>query len=190
MATRKATAKPAAHERPSGDVRASGPKKIKRTTKPALTKSATALVGRRIILPETLELELDARHPYDPAGLMDFYMPGRWDSTYDLVYMDTIVTGADPGEWTGTAAYLQFTAPSDGLYLVVMHFSGVDITMRLFGPWGTTSAHTNTPSDAGAVLAAWVGGAGSTLYFEASCITSDNEYGIGYLAAVEVYLLG
>lgn len=88
-----------------------------------------------------LVLDLTARHPYEAAGLVDFYEPGRWDCTSDTVFMSTIQTsppGALGPNWTGTVGYGNFTAPADNLYIVVVHFSGFSTSqsMRLTGPWG------------------------------------------------------
>lgn len=150
---------------------------------------AAGVLKRKIALAEVPVVKLTAQHPYDPAGLMDFYQPGRWDSTYDLVFMDSIVTGPTPGEWNGTAGYVQCLAPADGDYVIVVQFTGYQQTMRIDGPWGTAAGHTATTSDAGVVYALWTGKAGTTLYFTMNCISDNGSYGIGYLQSVQMFPL-
>jgi hypothetical protein len=134
----------------------------------------------------TPALELTARHPYDPAGFMDFYKPGRWDCEANLVFMNVIVqTGSLPGQWEGTVGYARFTAPQSGTYLVLANFSGYQITMNLKGPWGTASAYCTETSDAAAASALWTGTAGTTLFFTLTCAGMC----LGYLESVRVYPL-
>ena len=125
------------------------PPRMEPMPRASLSAIAAANLKRKIILPKAEVLKLTARHPYDPAGLMDFYQPGRWDSTSDLVFMSSIVTGPEPGMWDGTAGYVQCAAPADGDYLIVVHFTGYQQTMRIDGPWGTAPGHTASTSDAG-----------------------------------------
>lgn len=129
-------------------------------------------------------MELTARQPYTPDGNMDFYAPGRWDTTYNLVFMDGIVNGPSPGEWTGTVGYAAFTAPSTGNYVVVLNFSGYQVTMGLHGPSGTNTAYCATTSDSAAAVAVWSGSAGSQLFFSFTCTGL-----MGYLESVQVFLL-
>lgn len=133
-------------------------------------------------------LELTARHPYADAGYADFYHPGRWDCESDLVYMSSIhQVGASVGEWDGTVGYARFTAPAAGSYIVVVNFSGYQQTMRLNGPWGTSTAHSATTSDSAATTAIWDGAAGQTLYCTFSS-RSDNGYaGIAYLDSFQIF---
>jgi hypothetical protein len=152
-----------------------------------LSAIISAGLNRPIVLPAIPDAELTARHPYDPHALMDFFMPGRWDSTSGLVFMDSIVNGPEPGMWDGTAGYIQFTAPADGSYLVVVNFSGYQQTMRIDGPWGTSTAHTATTSDHGAVSAQWSGTSGTTLYFTMSCASDNGLSGIGYLRSIQFF---
>src|SRR5512133_122206 len=92
-----------------------------------------------------LALELTARYPFADAGYVDFYSPGRCDCETNLVYMTAIhQVGASVGEWEGTVGYARFTAPADGPYIVIVNVSGYQQTMRLNGPWGTSTAHTAT----------------------------------------------
>ena len=140
-------------------------------------------------IPGTPLMELTPRHPYDALGLMDVYRPGRWDCTYDLLYMHTIVQGNSVGEWEGTVAYLNFKATQSGTYLIVGNFSGYQITMRLNGPWGNNTAYNATNQDSGTVLALWNGSANQKVFFTMNCITKNNGHGLGYLKSVQVYLL-
>jgi len=156
----------------------------------SLSAIATAQLDRQIIVaPDAIVFALSARHPYDPAGLMDFYQPGRWDSTIDTVYMEHIVSGPSPGEWDGTVGYVQYKAQAGASYLVAVHFSGYQTTMSARGPWGTASAYTATTSDSGAVTALWEGTAGTTLYFSISCSNVNNLSGLGYLTSIQVHRL-
>lgn len=135
-----------------------------------------------------LALELSARHPYADAGYADFYNPGRWDCESDLVYMSAIhQVGPSVGEWEGTVGYVHFTAPAAGSFIVVVNFSGYQQTMSLSGPWGTSTAHSDTTSDSAAATAIWDGAAGQTLYCTFSS-RSDNGYaGIAYLDSLQIF---
>jgi hypothetical protein len=134
-------------------------------------------------------LELTARQPYQPTGRMDFFKPGRWDSTYNQVLMDSIVqTGPSPGMWDGTAGYGEFEALAAATYLLAVNFTGYQQTMRLNGPWGTNTAHTFTTSDAGTVTALWTSAApGAQLSFTMTCVSDDSGYGIAALTSVQVF---
>lgn len=157
--------------------------KIARVSNERLAALATD-VGIKTFDPiGSLLMELSARQPYDAArGNMDVYHPGRWDTTSNLIFMNPIVqTGPSPGEWDGTVIYASFTPPQDGSYLIVGNFSGFDTTMRLFGPWGTQTAHTNQTSDAGAVVALWSGS--DPVFFTMSCLAPI----IGYAASIQVF---
>src|SRR5260370_39698269 len=92
-------------------------------------------------------MQLSARKPYDAAlGLVDMYMPGRWDATSDLMFMDPIVH-PNPnviGEWTGSAGYITFKPPSTGTYLMVLNFYGWQVKTSFNGPAGTTTAGGNS----------------------------------------------
>jgi hypothetical protein len=156
--------------------------KVKRITAANLTRHVSKLTAKETFSVD-LMLELTARHPYDAAGLMDFYKPGRWDCTSDLVFMDVIVTGPEPGEWDGTVGYVQFTAPSADLYVVVTNFSGYQITMSQYGPWGVDSAYNATNATSASVLSLWSGAAGEGLFFNVSCTGPI----IGYLESIQIF---
>jgi hypothetical protein len=137
----------------------------------------------------TAVLELSARQPYQSAGQMDFFKPGRWDSTANQVLMFSIVqTGPSPGMWDGTAGYLEFRAPAARTYLLAVNFTGYQQTMRLNGPWGTNTAHTATTADAGTVTALWTAAsAGAHLSFTVTCVADDGNQGIAALRSVQVH---
>jgi hypothetical protein len=128
-------------------------------------------------------LSLSARQPYAANGNMDVYMPGRWDTTYDLVFLDPIVDGPMVGEWTGTAVYATFKAPAAATYLIVANFSGYQTTMNLGGPWGTSTAYTAVTTDSGAATALWTGTAGETLSFGVTCSAPI----LGYLSSIQCF---
>jgi len=142
-------------------------------------------VGRPSVLPETAVMTLTARHPYDPAGFMDVYKPGRWDCESNLVFMNVIVQGASPGEWDGTAVYARFTAPSAGKYLFIGNFSGHQITLNLGGPWGTSTGYCPTTADHAQATALSNMTAGQTVFF--GCTMTG--WIIGYLESLQVYLI-
>lgn len=73
-----------------------------------LSRIAGEQLGQKLTV-SALEMRLTARHPYDPAGLMDFYQPGRWDTTYNLIYMSS-----DFASDSASAGYGQFTAQAAG----------------------------------------------------------------------------
>ncbi len=160
--------------------------KVKRISRANLTGLAFKITKRRLTVAAAPSMELTARHPFDAAGFMDFYAPGRWDCEANLVFMDVIrSTGPTPGMWEGTVAYGRFKAPSNGSYLVVGNFSGYQITMNLHGPWGTTTAYCATTSDSVSVSAGWKGLAGETLFFTMNCTGPI----IGYLESIQVFLM-
>jgi hypothetical protein len=131
-------------------------------------------------------LELSARRPYDAVhGLMDVYMPGRWDTTSDLIFMTPIVTGSSPGEWTGSVAYIQFIPDSPGTYLVLCNFTGFETTAHLHGPWGETTAFTAETTDNGVVSAVWDGSGGTNLFFTVNFTASI----LGYIRSIQVFTL-
>jgi hypothetical protein len=159
---------------------------VKATDRAKLIDLAGRLSGGPVNLPDTAAMTLTARHPFDPAGYMDVYHPGRWDCESNLVFMDVIrQVGQSAGEWDGSVVYARFTAPSAGSYLVVGNFSGYQITMNLSGPWGKTTAYCATTSDHAQATALWSGTAGGTLSFT---INMTGPY-LGYLESVQLYLL-
>ena len=163
---------------------------IKRTSQAQLIAHAAKFAKRSINALAAPTMELSARHPYDPAGLIDVYKPGRWDCTSNLLSMDTIVmTGPSPGEWEGTVAYGTFKAPANGTYLVVAHFSGYQTTMELHGPWGNNTAYTATTSDTGVAISLWTANAGDNLSFTLNCTAPGGQASIGYLESIQIFNL-
>ncbi|HEX6761768.1 MAG TPA: hypothetical protein VF094_03095 [Gaiellaceae bacterium] len=157
---------------------------LKRLSSSHIAELASELAHEEVAPTEPALLELTARHPCGELGNLDVYMPGRWDTTSDLIFMDTVVqTG--PSEWTGSAAYIAFHPAEPATYLIVGHFTGHEITMHLTGPWGENTAYTPTMYDAGAVVALWTGGEAS---FGMHC-TDNNEYSLGYIESVQVFRL-
>lgn len=144
-----------------------------------LSTIASEQLGQKLTV-SALEMQLTARHPYDPAGLMDFYQPGRWDTTYDLIYMSS-----DFASNSASAGYGQFTAQDAGQRLVVLNFNGYQTTLRAFGPWGTVSAYSPTASGNVTLTALWNAQAGETLFFSFSFTGGI----IGYINSVEVHSL-
>src|SRR5262249_41023558 len=112
-------------------------------------------------------------------------MPGRWDTTADVIFMDTIVRTGAGGEWVGSAAYIEFRPAAPGRFLIVGHFTGTEITMHLTGPWGEHTAYTPSMSEPGAVLAPWVGAGAS---FGMHC-TDNNDYSLGYIESIQIFEL-
>lgn len=160
--------------------------RVKPVLKATVVDLASRLAGKPVNVLDTPAMSLTARHPHDPAGLMDVYRPGRWDCSSNLVFMDVIrQVGPSPGEWEGSVVYARFTAPSNGSYLVVGNFSGYQITMNLSGPWGKNTAYCATTSDHAQATALWNGTAGGSLSFT---INMNGPY-LGYLESVQVYLL-
>lgn len=158
---------------------------LQRVSGARIAELASELTHEEIAATGPAVLELTARHPHDLLGNLDVYMPGRWDTTSDLIFMDTIVHTGPGGEWVGSAAYVQFRPAASATFLVVAHFTGHEITMHLTGPWGENTAYTPTTSEAGAVVALWTGGEAS---FGLHC-TDNNEYSIGYIESVQVFEL-
>jgi hypothetical protein len=159
---------------------------VKPLVRAALVDLAGKVLGRTVDLPQTPAMALTARHPYDPAGFMDVYKPGRWDCESNLVFMDVIrQTGPSVGEWDGSVVYARFTAPSNGNYLVVGNVSGYQITVNMQGPWGNNTAYCPTTSDHAQATALWAGTAGQTLFFTINLTGSI----IGYLESVQIFLI-
>lgn len=149
---------------------------------------------RPAALPDiTPVMELTARHPWQDSGHMDAYHPGRWDTGSDLVFMSPIVqTGPSVGEWDGTVIYVACTAPTTGAYLVAATFAtysdpsvGLDVLLRLNGPWGNISS-TGPTTEASGVTALWNGTAGQHLFFSVTCSAGITAY----LQSVRLYPLG
>lgn len=161
---------------------------VERVDLARLTELASGLAKKPVTPSPKALMELSARHPYDAThGNIDVFMPGRWDTTYNLIFMDTIVTGELPGEWEGSAGYIMFKPPSDGTYLIVEHFTGWETTMHLNGPWGENTAYTAVTSDSGAVVALWSGS--QEFEFTTHCTQPNNEYGIGYIESIQAFHL-
>jgi hypothetical protein len=161
---------------------------VHRLSHAELADRASDLAERPVtLLREPLVLELTARHPYDEHGNIDVYKPGRWDTSSNQILMDTIrQVGPSPGEWEGSAAYIDFKPPSSGTYLIVAHFTGYQTTMHLRGPWGDTTAYTAQTSDSGAVVALWTG---QEVNFTMDCRVPDNGYGIGVIESIQIHAL-
>jgi hypothetical protein len=149
-----------------------------------LAREASRLAGRTIELLVEPLLELSPRRPYvEGRGGIDVYRPGRWDTTYDLIYMSPIVTGPNPGEWNGSVVYGDFTPLAPGTHLIIASFTGYQITLALNGPWGTVSVYTGTTADPGTAAAVWNGG--DRIFFTSTC----KGTGSGYLSSIRVFAL-
>jgi hypothetical protein len=138
---------------------------------------------------EDAVLELTARHPCDlPTGLMNVYVPARWDSTANWVVMD----GVAPGGESGTRAWVEFQAPAATTYLVAVSFVGIQMTMRLLGPWGINTAHTETASEVVTAVALWTAAAaGRNLQFTMNCFSDGADSGgVALLHSVQVFPVG
>lgn len=147
---------------------------------------AEALVA---VLRERPVMELTARQPYNATfGNIDVFQPGRWDTTYNLIFMDTIrQIGPSPGEWDGSASYIEFKPASAGTYLCVGNFTGYQTTAHLYGPWGETTAYTAQTSDSGVVAELYT--TGQPFQFNLNFTVPNNDYGIGYIDSVQVFSL-
>ena len=161
-----------------------------RVSHDALAELAAGLgVKRKIVFHEALVMELTARQPYDATfGNIDVYQPGRWDTSYNLIYMDTIrQVGPDVGEWDGSASYIYFKPESAGTYLCVGNFTGYQTTAHLYGPWGETTAYTAQTSDSGVIAALYATDQG--FEFNLNFTVPNNEYGLGYIESIQVFSL-
>jgi len=131
-------------------------------------------------------MQLSAQHPYDSKhGFVEMYMPGRWDTSTDQIYMDPFVTNPmKVGEWTGSVGYITFHPPSSGTYVMVVHFYGYQISMRLSGPGGTaTSASDSNVSTAVAML--FSSNSGTAVFFDFVC---TGIY-LGFIQSIQVFQL-
>jgi hypothetical protein len=160
----------------------------KRPTQARMTLEETAsIIGQLIGVPfiKRPVMDLSARKAYDAAhGRFDVYEPGRWDATYDLVFMDPIVDGNSPGEWTGSAAYIMFKPPLSGVYALIIHFSGYQATIHLNGPGTTnTTAYSATASTNASVQVLFDGTSGVEMEFTLNFTGSS----IGYIQSIQVY---
>jgi hypothetical protein len=140
-----------------------------------------------IALSEALVMELTARQPYDATyGNIDVYKPGRWDTSSNLIFMDTIrQVGPSPGEWDGSASYIEFKPASNGTYLMVGNFTGYQTTAHLNGPWGENTAYTAQTSDSGVVVALYA--TDQQFEFNLNFTVPNNDYGIGYIESIQVF---
>lgn len=121
---------------------------------------------------------LSARHLWDPAARLDVYQPGRWDTTYNLIYMSS-----DFAPNSASAGYVDFVAPADSVYLASIRFSGHQTSLRVNGPWGVVSASSATTSDHPTVTGVWNGTLGANLHFNFSFTGGI----IGYIESIEIY---
>jgi len=156
----------------------------------AVSRLATEAAGQPVVVAAPAEvLALTAQQPYDlPHGNVDVYKPARWDTSANLIFMDSIrQVGPSPGQWEGSVAYAEFKPASSGTFLVVCHFTGYQTTMHLRGPWGETTAYTAETSDSGAVLAQWTGD--QRFEFTMTCTVPNNDYGLGYIESILVYAI-
>jgi hypothetical protein len=162
---------------------------FERVSHARLTDLASALAKKPVSPAPKALMELSARHPYDATyGNIDVFEPGRWDTTSNLIFMDSVRTvGPLVGEWEGSAAYLYFNPPAEGTYLIVGHFTGYQCTMYLGGPWGQNSAYTAETSDSGAVVALYTGS--QHFEFGMGCEAPDNGSTMGYIESVQVFQL-
>jgi hypothetical protein len=144
-------------------------------------------VGPGIVFNEALLMELSARQPYDANhGNIDVYKPGRWDTSSNLIFMDTIrQVGPSPGEWDGSASYIEFTPPSNGTYLIVGNFTGYQTTAHLIGPWGENTGYTAQTSDSGVVVALYA--TDQQFQFNLNFTAPNNGYGLGYIESIQVF---
>jgi len=165
---------------------AAAPKKVNTLSPSKLAVLAGKVANWKGIPALTPLMELTARHPYDPAGSMDFFEPGRWDCTYDLVFMMPRLDGPCNVVWGPSCAYVAFKAPANGTYLVAANVTGYKVTMKMQGPWGDSTAYSATTSSAAAVTAIWPATAGQNLYF--TLIISAGT-SVGYLKSFQMFLL-
>jgi len=156
---------------------------VERVSFETLAATANRLTNGVSTLSSTPALDISTRRPYDAAGLMDFYQPGRWDSTSNSVFMEGIKYGPSPGMWDGTVGYVQFKLPKDGTYLIVANFTGYQITMKMNGPWGTNIGTTSSSSVPGTVTAIYTGKANTTVYFTLTCVYPN----LAFLKSVQAY---
>jgi hypothetical protein len=128
-------------------------------------------------------MSLSARKPFGRNGFIDVYKPGRWDCSSGLVFLDPVVASS-PGVWTGSVVYGSFKAPAKKTYLLAVHFYGWDITLHLHGPFGDTTAHSqsNTPTIASAQRQL---NQGQTMNFQ---FNVTGNY-LGFLSKIEVLRL-
>jgi len=158
---------------------------IRRVEGARLTELASELAKRPLVPVPAAVMELTARTPWVAHGNVDVYRPGRWDTSSNLIFMDTIrQVGPSVGEWDGSVAYVEFKPPSAGTYLIVVHFTGYQTTAYLNGPWGQNTAYTAAVTDSGVVLGLWTAGQGEfTLHFT----VPNNEYGLGYIESIQAF---
>ena len=151
------------------------PPQVAKLSVAELNEIATEQLDQPVSVTEEAAFELTARHPYDAAGSMDFFQPGRWDSQYDFVSMYEFVIGPD-GLWhgDGTVGYINYTAATPGNHLVAVRFNGYQTTLRASGgPWGIATAYCATMADTATVTALWQANAGDLLTFELTSTPGD-----------------
>jgi hypothetical protein len=164
------------------------PPQFTRISEESLVEVAMGLgVQPGMVFSEALLMELSARQPYDATyGNIDVYQPGRWDTTYNLIFMDTIrQVGPEPGEWDGSASYIMFKPAASGTFLIVGNFTGYQTTAHLRGPWGENTAYTAQTSDSGVVVALYE--TDQEFEFNLDFTVPNNDYGIGYIESIQVF---
>jgi len=153
---------------------------VKPLTKTQIAKLEPAFAGASA---PTSVLSLTPRKPFGQNGLIDVYRPGRWDCSFDLVYLDPIVVHS-PGVWDGSVVYGSFTAPTKKTYLLAVHFFGWDITLNLSGGFGSITAQSQSNAPAVATGQALLN-AGQKTAFQ---FTVTGIY-LGFLSKIEVLRL-
>jgi|GEM_PF-7012900 len=129
---------------------------------------------------------LNARTPWIDEANADFYHPGRWDTTYNSVFCESIhQVGSTPSEWDGTVGYVKFTPPAAGKYLILTHFTGYKAVCNVRGPWGTSSGTTQATSDDGLVTTLYTATNTTPLNFTFSFASQTNQETMGYWYGTE-----
>jgi hypothetical protein len=131
----------------------------------------------------TVVMTLSARKPFGQRGSIDVYKPGRWDCESDQVFLDPLVVSS-PGVWTGSVVYGKFTAPTTKKYLLVVHFYGADITLKLSGPFGDVTAHS-FQNQATVATAQYQLSQGQKTWFQFNCV----GFYLGFLTKIEMLRL-
>ena len=83
-------------------------------------QKASQRSGEGVNFSGTPLVTLTARQPYDPVAWLDFYKPGRWDTTYQDILMDSIVQGSS-GRGVGGHRRIRNVCPTRRRDLLLRH---------------------------------------------------------------------
>lgn len=123
---------------------------------------------------------LSARNPWiDDLAALYAFNASRWDTPADVVFC--FPNQQPPGGWDGTVVYVDFTAPENDTYSIVVSFGGPNAIAHLRGPWGIVNKIVPAGLASDTIGATWTGS--GPLWFT---ITFSGQW-LGLVSAVQIF---